>query len=254
MRAVILAGGFAKRLWPLTLHVPKALLPIAGKPAIEYQMEQLISVNDVDQIIISTNKYFASSFFNWWSRLPLNMKEITTILVEPSNHENEKLGSVRGLKYVVDKLGSADSDWIVLAGDNIFGFRMNDFVRFHKHTNSTSVAFYEIEDAKNTSSEFGFGILDEECKIEGFEEKPKQPISRHISTGCYIFSASIGLYLEEYISQNGRHDQMGDFISWLSKQYDVYGFVFNESWFDIGSYGAYEEANKYYMSRSLSFA
>ena len=252
MKAVILAGGFGKRMWPLTLHVPKALLPIAGKPAIDYQIEQLVSVNDIDQIIISTNLYFENSFRRWWAHLPSHIQDITAILVEPSNGEHEKLGSVRGLKYVVDTEPFIESEWIVIAGDNLFGFRLNDFVQFYKQSQSPTVAFYEMEDGKNKPGEYGFGILDQDARIDRFEEKPLKPISRLISTGCYIFPASISTYLQDYIHQNGKHDQMGDFIDWLRKQNSVYGFVFRDSWFDIGSHGSYEDANKYYVTQTFS--
>lgn len=170
MKAVILAGGFAKRLWPLTTHVPKALLPISGKPVIEYQMEKLVLVDEIEQIIVSTNRYFESNFRNWWLQLPSRMQEITTLLVEPSNGEHEKLGSVRGLKYVIDKENCTGSDWIVLAGDNLFGFRIPDFIQFYKQNHCPLVAFCEIEEGKNNCGEYGFGILDKDYKIGVFEE------------------------------------------------------------------------------------
>jgi len=241
MKAVILAGGYAKRMWPLTKNTPKALLPIKGRPIIEYIIEKINAIEDIDKIFLSTNQKFENAFFNWKERYK-SLKPIE-LVVEPSVSEYEKLGSVGALEFVINKK-DIDDDLLIIAGDNLFEFDLLKFVDFYREKNSIILGVYDIkkfEDGKR----FGVIELDRKEKITGFEEKPEKPKSTLISTAIYIIPKELLSLIKEY-RESGKHlDKFGHFIEWLLKKREIFGFVFEEKWFDIGSFEAYKKAEEW---------
>ena len=118
MKAIILAGGYARRLWPVTRHIPKQLLPVAGKPIIEYSIEKLELVKKIEEDIISINAFFEFNFREWFTKYQFRKK--TKLVVEKTFSEEEKLGSIGALGYLIDRL-KLDDDLLIIGGDNLFG-------------------------------------------------------------------------------------------------------------------------------------
>jgi len=245
MKAIVLAGGFAKRLYPITEFTPKPLLPVVGKPILQYIIEKIESIKDIDQIFISTNKRFEKHFQNWLSHFT-STKEIK-LVVEESLEEKEKLGAIGALNYLVKK-EKITEDLLIIAGDNLFDFELVDFVKFFEEKKSSIVAFYDIgniEDAKR----FGVAQLDETSKVVEFLEKPMHPKSTLISTCCYLFAGQELANLNKYITDKNNPDAPGFFIKWLVENAVVHGFTFAGKWFDIGHMDAYKAANMEYEGR-----
>ncbi len=234
MKAVILAGGFATRLWPLSEQRAKPLLPVAGKAIVSHLVVSL--PKDVE-IIISTNQQFEKTF-NEWKNKEFKDRNIK-ILVEPAVSESEKKGAIGGISYAVEEC-KIDDDLVVLAGDNLFTFDLAHFVS--KYKGKTMVAVYDIESLEDAKKFGVVEVLDD--KIIDFEEKPKKPKSTIVSTLCYILPKKSLPYLQEF-AKTGK-DNAGDFIAYLVKDapFEVEPYVFSGSWFDIGSFEAYLEANK----------
>ena len=115
MKAIILAGGYAIRLLPLTKHIPKPLLPVAGKPVVDYIIDQLLQIEDVDEIIVSTNKYYELNFRYWLNNLPQHSKKIK-VVTEWTSSEKGKLGAVAALKYIIDYEDLCNDEILVVAG------------------------------------------------------------------------------------------------------------------------------------------
>jgi glucose-1-phosphate thymidylyltransferase len=245
MKAIVLAGGYAKRMWPLTLNTPKHLLPIAGKPMLEYVVEELELIADIDKIFISTNEKFSNQFSAWLKNR--HNKKIIEVFVEPSTGEENKLGSIGALNMLIKKKG-IDDETMVVGGDNLFEFKMVDLIEHLEKMNSNIVVMDQVATLKE-AKEFGVAVLDKHRKIVSFQEKPEHPKSKLVATACYILTKTGIEEIGRYIKQGGEPDKMGHFIEWLCKNDDVYAFTFKGRWFDIGSIEGYKEADAYYTKK-----
>jgi glucose-1-phosphate thymidylyltransferase len=244
MHAVVLAGGFAKRMWPLTKERPKPLLDVGGKPIIEHILERVAALPDISRIFVTTNQKFRPHFEEWMQSSP--HRGMLQIVTEPTMTEEQKLGAVGALASLLREK-SIDDDLLVVAGDNLFDFDVREFIACGNYANPT-VALYDIFEKEKVAGRFGCVVLDEESVIKEFHEKPEQPPSTLISTGCYFFPKSAVSMIHDYLSNGHNPDAPGFFISWLSKKIPVHGFIVDgeNRWFDIGSFENLEDARKAY--------
>jgi glucose-1-phosphate thymidylyltransferase len=248
MKSIILAGGYAMRLLPLTKHVPKPLLPVAGKPVIDYLLDQLNRIAEIDRIIISTNQYYQKNFQYWLQNRPPEPKEIR-VVTEHTQSEREKLGAVAALQYIIQSEKLENDELLVVAGDNIFEFSLQQFIDYFKSHMKPVLAFCDFcHKSPDELKQFGLGILDNQNKLIGFQEKPEKPGSSYVATGCYIYPAGIQVFINEYLKGRNNPDAPGYFIEWLYRQTDVYGFVSDKTWYDIGSLESYDQVNAYYRN------
>ncbi|MBW3012133.1 nucleotidyltransferase family protein [Candidatus Woesearchaeota archaeon] len=247
MKAVVLAGGYAKRMWPLTENCPKQLLQINGKPILDYVLEELELVDDIDKIFVSTNSKFASMFNDFISSR--SSKKPIELVEEPTHSEEEKFGSIGAVKFLMDTKG-LDEDVIILGGDNLFEFKFVNLVKHLEEKKANIIVLDEIgsiEEAKK----YGVAEIDASHKVISFHEKPEQPKSRLVATACYILTKKGLEEIRKYIGQGGDADKMGHFIEWLCKNDDVYAFTFEGRWFDIGSIESYEQAKHYFENKKI---
>lgn len=243
MKALILAGGYGTRLWPLTKDKPKPLLPVAGKPVIEYLIEKIVNV-DVKEIIISTNSRFQANFEKYLSQLWLTDIKLA---VEPSRSENEKLGAIRALANLAP---SIDDDCLIAAGDNIFTSSLKGLVWKFNNSHLPIVGLYNLESFELVRR-YGVAVLDSGGKIVDFSEKPKEPKTTLIGTCLYLFPRETLQRLNEYVNLGLDCDSPGKFIEWLSKKETVLGFVLTGIWYDIGNMDTYQEANRYFSTLTI---
>jgi len=246
MKAVVLAGGYAKRLLPLTKNKPKPLLKVSNKAIIEYVLKEIETIDEIDEIFVSTNAKFEDNFKKWFKEYRSDKK--IKLIVEPTMAEGEKLGAIGGIGFLIGNVG-LDEDVLIIGGDNIFEFKLRAFVDFFKEKENSALALYDIKDKEKVKGRYGIGVLDENRKMIDFQEKPAKPQSSLVSTACYLFTKKdLGL-IKKYLEQGNNPDAMGFFITWLHKKEKVFGFVFEDSWFDIGSFEALEEARNYFSTR-----
>ena len=142
MKALILAGWFAKRLWPITLTQPKSLLRVGNKPVIEYILENL-NRTGVNEIIISINQRFEKDFRYWLERFSPKVAKSIRLIVEPSTDENSKLGAVKAIDFAFNQLERND-DYLIIAGDNLFDFDINGFIKFYNEKKGFVLAIYDV--------------------------------------------------------------------------------------------------------------
>lgn len=244
MKAVILAGGYARRMWPLTKNRPKHLLPVAGRPMLDYVMVSLESVPTLEEIYISTNMRFQDQFKKYLDGVGTEKK--LRLFVEDTRSEEEKLGSVGALGYLIRE-NCLDDDLLVIGGDNIFSFKMTDFIDYFYSKKANTIALYDLG-SREKARLYGVVHIDEENRIVDFHEKPADPQSTLISTACYAFTRKGVRSILGYLEEGNDSDKMGHFIEWLYRHDDIYGFVFTGVWFDIGSLESYEAANRYFSS------
>jgi glucose-1-phosphate thymidylyltransferase len=244
MRAIILAGGYAKRMWPLTLDRPKTLLPIGDGYILDFVIAKIMDVKTMDEIIISTNKKFERKFLDWIKeRGHRNIK----IFPEPSLKEEEKLGPVRALEMILRS--ASPDDYLIAAGDNLFSLDLTEMVSFYHKVKSTVIALYEIG-SKELAKQYACVELDGNSRIVGFEEKPAKPRSLLISTGIYLLPWGSASKMEPYLAEGNPSDPIGRFIGWLTAHENTYGFKFLGYWYDIGSMESYDKAQEEFKSRS----
>jgi glucose-1-phosphate thymidylyltransferase len=239
MKAIILAGGFAKRMWPLTLEKPKPLLPVAGKPMIEHVLEKVLPIEGIDQIYITTNKKFEPVFREWLEASA--SREKIQLFIEETGSEEEKLGSIGALNHILEREG-IDDDVLVLAGDNLFQDQFQGLLDFFKEKGTMVFGLHELEN-HTLLPKMGIVSIDNSGKVTEFEEKPESPKSNLVSTALYLIPRNQLPLIREYIQAGENPDTFGHLMSWLHKRIPIHGFVFKNKWIDIGSMEAYDEAN-----------
>lgn len=236
MKTIILAGGFAKRLWPLTLDRPKPLLPVAGVPILEYIVRQLPSEPPP---ILSVNRRFAPHFEAWASGSGYPV----SIAVEETRSEEEKLGAVGALAQLIEER-TLDDDLLVIGGDNLFHFDLGRFLSAFR--NRPLVAVYDLGDPMRARRRYGV-VRVEGSQILGFQEKPDQPASALAATACYLFPKHVLPLIPEFLKCVDRgQDAPGYFLEWLRAREPMEAYSFTEGWFDIGGRETYIDANLHF--------
>ncbi len=234
MKSFILAGGFATRLWPLTEHRAKPLLPVAGKPMLSWIIEKIPA--DIP-VVVSTNSAFEEAFDVW--RKTIDRPNVT-VRIEQTRNDDEKLGTLGATAQWI-QMEKIDDDILLLTGDNWLGFDMNKFCAQFDGT-SALIAAHDIGSLEQASS-FGTIIADAAGHVTSFEEKPKEPKSTLVSTGCAILPRSTIPDLLAFAQI--KPDNMGGiFEELLRLGKSVHCFRFEDPWFDIGSFTTYLEATR----------
>lgn len=233
MHAFILAGGFATRLWPLTEKRAKPLLPLAGVPLVEHLVRDI--PEDIP-VTISTNAMFKEDFEQWAESYD---RSGITILIEETKNDDQKLGALGATaQWITDH--NIYEDVLLLTGDNYCGFSFDDFLKSAK-PDVTLIAVHDIQSLE-TAKQFGT-VLAEGTAVTGFEEKPKEPKTTLVNTGCSLLPASVLSVLTEHAKDHP--DNVGGvFEKLLDLGKPIECFTFTEPWFDIGSFEAYIKATE----------
>ena len=236
MDAIVLAGGYATRMWPITRNRPKMLLPVGDTTVIDKTLAQLDEDDDVEDVYISTNERFAEEFDTYVDEQGYEKPELS---VEDTSDEDEKFGVVGALAQLIDREG-LDDDLLVIAGDNMVGFDIGDFVDFFEDKQSPVLAAYDVGDRERAKS-YGLVELDGD-EVVDFQEKPDDPNTTLASIACYAFPADVLPQFHTYLDNDENPDEPGWFLQWLQDRQSVYAFTFEDVWFDIGEAAAYLDA------------
>ncbi len=239
MDAVILCGGFGRRMWPLTRDMPKALLEVRGRPLIEHILDRLGGAEEIERVFISVNRKFDGQFREWLNGY--NSKKPLKLVVEPSMEEGEKLGSIGAWGFLIRQEG-LEGDLLSISGDNFFDFELKPFLDFYRERGETSIGVFDVKE-RGEARKMGIVEMDSDGRIVGFEEKPEEPKGTLASTGIYIFPREVLRMLLQYLDEGNSPDAAGLFLKWLHKVRPVYGFLFRGEWVDIGSTEAYKKLN-----------
>jgi glucose-1-phosphate thymidylyltransferase len=247
MKVIILAAGYATRLYPLTLTVPKPLLPVAGKPMIDYVLDNLAPIPGIDRIYVVTNAKFAGHFQQWSVDYRANKAKLNfTIVNDLSTDDSNKLGAIGDIHFVL-KTQNVTDDIIVVAGDNLFSEQLSEFGRFCREKNAPVLAVYDVGDLKQIKK-YNAITLDESGRISFFEEKPKNPTSTLTGIALYYYPESTLPLIRQYIAEGNNPDQPGRLIQWLYPRVPVYTWRVPGLWYDIGSKETLEEANRIFAA------
>ncbi|MDR5656835.1 NDP-sugar synthase [Halodesulfurarchaeum sp. HSR-GB] len=236
MDAVVLAGGYATRLWPITKHRPKMFLPIGSETVIDRIFAELEADERIETVYVSTNERFAPDFRE---HLKSTDYEKPQLSIEETTAESEKFGVIGALAQLVDREGVTD-DLIVLAGDNLISFDVSEFVDFFESRGTPTIAAYDVGSRERAKS-YGLVELDGTA-VTNFQEKPADPQSTLVSIATYAFPAESLSQLETYLAGDNNPDEPGWFIQWLQERGPVHAFTFDGAWFDIGTPESYLDA------------
>ena len=243
MKVIILAAGYATRLYPLTLTQPKPLLPVAGKPMVEYVLDNLAPIGGIDRVIVVTNAKFAGHFQKWADNYRATKSKLNfTVVNDGSTDDSNKLGAIGDIHYVIQK-ESVDDDIIIVAGDNLFSDKLGDFGRFIREKNAPVLAVYDVGNLEEIKKYNSISI-DGQGKIMFFEEKPKEPKSTLTGIALYYYPRATLALIKQYIAEGNNPDQPGRLVQWLYPRTPVYTWRVPGLWYDIGSKETLEEANK----------
>jgi glucose-1-phosphate thymidylyltransferase len=239
VKVVILAAGYATRLYPLTLDRPKALLPVGGRPMVEHLLLQLEGVEGLDAIYVVTNSKFAGAFRDWaagWDGQEVQ------IVDDGTDDEESKLGAIGDLDLII-RSASIDDDLLVLAGDNLFSERLAPFAEFARVKGAPALGVYDVGDLE-AIRRYNAIELDEDDRLTYFEEKPEQPRSTLTGIALYFYPReSLGL-VREYLEAGNNPDQPGRLVEWLYPRSPVYAWRVPGRWYDIGSAETLAEADR----------
>ena len=243
MKLIILAAGYATRLYPLTLNQPKPLLPVAGKPMLEHVLDNIATVRSIDHAYVVTNAKFAGHFEKWaagYSRPNLNFG--FTIVNDQSTDDSNRLGAI-GDMHLVMTTQQIDDDIIVVGGDNLFSNDLADFGAYCEQMRAPVTAVYDVGDLEEIKK-YNSIEIDENNRITYFEEKPKVPKSTLTGIALYYYPKSVLPLIHQYISEGNNPDQPGRLVQWLYTRVPFYVWKVPGLWYDIGSIETLEEANK----------
>jgi len=243
MKVIVLAAGYATRLYPLTLTQPKPLLPVAGKPMIEYVLDNLAPIGGIDRIYVVTNAKFATHFQKWSDHYRAAGSELNfTIVNDGSTDDTNKLGAIGDMHHVL-KTQQLDDDLIVVAGDNLFSEKLGGFGKFCREQKAPVLALYDVGDLEQIKKYNSISV-DGDGRITFFEEKPKKPTSTLTGIALYFYPRNTLPFIQQYIAEGNNPDQPGRLVQWLYPRTSVYTWRVPGLWFDIGSKETLEEAGR----------
>ena len=241
MRAVILAAGYATRLSPLTDSIAKQLLPVGGRPMLDWVCDRVDEVTA--DIHLVTNGRFAEDFRRWATR-----RGGVTVHDDGTVSNDDRLGAIGDIAFVLEQTG-LDDDLLVIAGDNLFDFGLHGFAAFWGLKGvGSAVAVYDCGDLE-LATHYGVVELDEDDRLVGFEEKPSEPATTLVATATYLYHREHLPLVARYLGEGNPPDQPGRLVAWLCGREPVYGYAFEGEWYDIGSPDQLLEADNRWRAR-----
>ena len=240
MKCILLAAGYATRLYPLTKDKPKSLLEVAGITILEHILKKIEVINTVDEILIVSNNRFYPQFTDWLSQY--SSSKLIKVLNDFTMDNETRLGAVADIQFAI-KQENIQEDILVMAGDNLFDFELVDFVDFYSNKHECCITVHELQDVA-ALQKTGVVTIDYNYMVTAFEEKPEQPKSNLAVPPFYIYNkASISLF-EQYLVEGNNPDAPGNFIPWLITKAPVYAYPFSGHRYDIGTHDSYREVQQ----------
>ena len=238
MKCLILAAGYATRLYPLIENFPKPLLKVGEKSILDWLVDDLVDTTDIDEFVVISNHKFAQHFENWKNEKVKTRPHAINVIDDGTNTNETRLGAVKDIQLAVEKLNLTD-DLLVMAGDNVLDFSLSKFVEFAKEKNTSCVMCHEENELKK-QQKTAIITLDNNDLITSYEEKPKEPKGNLAVPPFYCYRACDVKCIQEALDNGCGYDAPGSFVAWLSKQTPMHAFLMPGKRYDIGDINSYE--------------
>lgn len=244
MKCVVLAAGYATRLYPLTENFPKSLLEVNGRTILDYLLGDIDKIEEIDgHVIVSNHKYF--EHFKAWADSSTLIKKPISVIDDKSISNETRMGAVKDIQFAIESLGLQNDDLLVIAGDNLLDFSLKGFVEFSKEKNA-SVVMCSYEEDLHELRRCGVMLPDENMKLLSMEEKPQEPKSNWCVGPFYIYRKEDTPLIAKGIKEGCGVDAPGSLVCYLCEKTSVYGYVMPGKRYDIGDLESYEYVKSVY--------
>ena len=245
MKCLILAAGYATRLYPLTENFPKPLLTVGSKTILDWLIDDIDSTNEVDEYVVISNHKF-THHFNMWAK---TKQQRITIVDDGTDTNDNRLGAVKDIQYAIDTL-KIDDDMLVIAGDNVLDFSLSEFIRYAKDKNTSCVMrYYESNEKKLLKT--GVVTIDETDKVLNMTEKSPTPATHWCCPPFYCYTKADIARIGEAIDDGCGTDAPGSLVAWMCEKSTVYAFEMPGKRYDIGNLESYEQVQKDYKGITI---
>jgi glucose-1-phosphate thymidylyltransferase len=245
VKALILAAGYATRLYPLTLQTPKHLLEVADRPMVDWVLDRLDPLAGLDAVYLVTNAKFAPAFAEWAAA---RGEGRVTVIDDGTESDDDKLGAIGDIGLALDR-EEIDDDLIVIAGDNLFTGGIDGFVAEGRRRDRPVLAVYDVGDPE-LMPQFNTIETDADGRITYFEEKPQHARSTLAGIALYWYPRSALPLVHAYLAEEENHDQPGRLVQWLYTRMPVYAWELPGEWYDIGTPEQLEAARAEFAAKS----
>lgn len=245
MKCILLCAGYATRLFPLTENFPKALLNVGGRPIIDYALDEVNSISEIDHIYLVTNAKYTPHFEKWAAEKQ-NIKPIT-VFNDGTTNNDDRLGAIGDIQFTIEK-AKIDDDIMILATDNLFTFKLKDFYDFYSQKQAPAVCVREEEE--ETLKRLGVAQLNEHSQIIGFEEKPANPKGTCGVYAEYIYPREILPQIKVYLEEGNSCDAPGNLVAYIYQKTPTYAYSFEGECYDVGTHEALAQVNELYSNNN----
>jgi len=221
VKALILAAGYATRLRPLTDSIAKPLLPVGGRPMVDWILDR-IAETSADEIHLVTNARFADDFERWAEDNGVHVHN------DGTTSNDDRLGAIGDIAFV-----GLDDDLLAIASDNLFDYSLAEYEAYWRGKNGSCVAVYDVGDLE-LAKKYGIVDVDADDRITNFVEKPENPPTTLCATATYLYKREHVQLISTYLAEGNPPDQPGNFVAWLHRRAPVYAYRFPGEWYDVG--------------------
>lgn len=240
MKCLILAAGYATRLYPLTENFPKPLLKVQDKTILDWLIDDIDTLGAIDEYVVISNHKFAEHFNAWAEKKSQNI----TVIDDGTTSNENRLGAVCDVQFAIDEL-NIDDDMLVIAGDNLLDFSLTKFIEYAKAKNTSCIMrYYEADEKRLTKC--GVVEIDGNDKILGMEEKPSAPKSNWCCPPFYYYTKNDARLVKKGIENGCGTDAPGSYIAWLCTQTEVHAMEMPGKRYDIGNLESYNRVQEEY--------
>lgn len=247
MKVLILAAGYATRLYPLTENKPKCLLMVGGRTILDALIEKINAVRGVDEILIVTNNKFDAQLAQFGAGeaapRPYDTRIPIRVINDGTTSNDNRLGAIGDLDFVIHQCNIND-DILMLASDNLFDGSLEEFAAFAAKQGGVSTGLHDIGDPMLAAGKYGVFEMGGGQEIGRIEEKPAKPRSSLIGMGIYYFPKTTLGKIRDYLKSPDAKDAPGHYLQWLVGKLKIFGFIFLGMWYDIGDLNALKEADR----------
>ncbi len=244
MKCVVLAAGYATRLYPLTENFPKPLLEVNGISILDHLLRNIEKIDSVDGYIIVSNHRYYDKFIEWKNNNK-TIKKPVTVIDDGSVSNETRMGAVKDIQFAIEKCGLENEDLLIIAGDNLIDFQFSLFTDFAREKNASAV-MVSYEESLDELRRCGVMLPDENMRILSMEEKPREPKSNWCVGPFYYYRHEDLPLIKQGIEDGCGTDAPGSLVCYMCEKTAVYGFEMPGKRYDIGDIESYEYVKSVY--------